>query len=318
MFKLDSINKQILIELEGNCRLTYQTIADKIGLSRSAVKRRVDKLQELGVIEEFVVEFYQNACGLEWLAIDVVTDTLEDVDVFIEKLNDFPVVFVTAWLASGKYLIYGQVDNQYRSYEIGKEIRNMKYVKDVALHPMIPVTNRILSTRSMFQGIGSRIELNNGQLRVLKALLPDARKSISQIVEETNMSSKRVKTILDSLLEHKGIHFTILFNLSAHGNINFVLKLLFNEKKSEPKDVVRWIQKYHSHEYWNSFLFVHEPILMNFFTCSHLKDVSSITRSMEQAPFTISAEPLVIFPSRMNKGLRRLRLEEILADIKLK
>ena len=314
---MDSIDKQILIELEGNCRLTYQTIADKIGLSRSAVKRRVDKLQELGVIEEFVVEFYQNACGLEWLAIDVVTDASEDVDAFIKKLNSFPVVFMTGWLASGKYLIYGQADNQYQSYEIGKEIRIMEFVKDVILHPMIPITNRILSTRSMFQGIGSKMELNNGQLRVLKALLPDARKPISKIVEETNLSSKRVKTILDSLLEHKGIHFTIMFNLSAHGNTNCILKLLFDEKKSEPNDVVRWIQKHHSHEYWNSFLYVHEPVLMNFFTCSNLKNVSSITRSMEQAPFTISAEPLVVFPSRMNKGLRRLRLEEMLSDTKL-
>ena len=314
---MDQIDKNILIELEGNCRLTYQSIADKIGLSRSAVKRRVDTLLELGVIEEFIIELSKNMVGYNWLCADIFTTGSEDTEKFSQALSKHPMVFITTWLGSGRYLNYCHVDSQYSSYELGKFIRKRRYVTKVHLNPMIPVTNKILSPDSQFQGTSEKTEFTNGQLRVLKSLIKDARKPISSIAEETKMSSKRVKALLDEIHSLNAIHFTIHFNFSAGGNINFVLKLVFDEKKAEPTNIVEWIQTHHSYEYWNSFLYVQEPILMNFFSCSHLRDVRRITQSIEKTQYAITAEPLVIYPTKMSKGLGRLRIEELLSKVKL-
>ncbi len=316
MFELDAIDKQILIELDGNCRLTFQTIADNLGLTRSAIKRRVDKLVKLGVIERFSIELSRKMVNCEWMSVELTTTGNEDVRKFIERINKHPMTFVTAWLRNEKYLIYCHVDSQYGSYEIGKFLRSQKEVTSAELQPMLPVTNQILSSRSWFQSSGEAIQLTNGQLRLLQSLLDDARIPISAISAKTGMSSKRIRVLLDELQTSGAVHFTIKFNFSARGNTNFILKLKFNESSFKPKDIVKWIQKRHSHEYWNSFLIVSEPTLLNFFTCSNLKDVERITLDAKNASFTISAEPMILYPCHASRSLGRVRLEELLSGMR--
>ncbi len=48
---LDSFDKKILHKLQLNCRMASEVIAAEIGLSPSAVQRRIKKLREEGVIE---------------------------------------------------------------------------------------------------------------------------------------------------------------------------------------------------------------------------------------------------------------------------
>jgi len=47
---LDSFDKKILHLLQLNCRMASDLIADKVGLSASAVQRRIKRLKEEGII----------------------------------------------------------------------------------------------------------------------------------------------------------------------------------------------------------------------------------------------------------------------------
>ena len=53
MFPLDLLDKQIILALNVNCRTSYQALAHELGLSVNAVKKRINKLIETGVILEF-------------------------------------------------------------------------------------------------------------------------------------------------------------------------------------------------------------------------------------------------------------------------
>ncbi len=48
---LDSFDKKILEQLQLNCRLASELIAEQVGLSASAVQRRIKRLKEEGVIQ---------------------------------------------------------------------------------------------------------------------------------------------------------------------------------------------------------------------------------------------------------------------------
>ena len=50
---LDSFDQQILSLLTKNARYSYSEIGDIIGLSRVAVKSRIDALEKKGIIEEY-------------------------------------------------------------------------------------------------------------------------------------------------------------------------------------------------------------------------------------------------------------------------
>ena len=50
---LDALDQQIVSLLIENARLSYSDIGEKVGLSRVAVKSRIQALEQRGVIEEY-------------------------------------------------------------------------------------------------------------------------------------------------------------------------------------------------------------------------------------------------------------------------
>lgn len=62
---LDPIDEAILRELARDARASYAQIGAQVSLSAPAVKRRVDRLRESGVIRSFTVELDHSALGWE-------------------------------------------------------------------------------------------------------------------------------------------------------------------------------------------------------------------------------------------------------------
>jgi DNA-binding Lrp family transcriptional regulator len=52
---MDLIDKQIILELMGNCRTTYRSIGKKLGLSSLSARKRVMKLRESGLISRGLI-----------------------------------------------------------------------------------------------------------------------------------------------------------------------------------------------------------------------------------------------------------------------
>jgi Lrp/AsnC family leucine-responsive transcriptional regulator len=61
---LDKLDKGILRLLQENGRETYDVIGEQVGLSSSAVLRRVKRLEEAGVIDHYVALVRPEAVGL--------------------------------------------------------------------------------------------------------------------------------------------------------------------------------------------------------------------------------------------------------------
>lgn len=61
---LDKLDRAILQRLQHNGRETYDVIGEQVGLSSSAVLRRVKRLEEMGVIERYVALVRPESVGL--------------------------------------------------------------------------------------------------------------------------------------------------------------------------------------------------------------------------------------------------------------
>jgi Lrp/AsnC family transcriptional regulator, leucine-responsive regulatory protein len=64
MEALDKLDRQILRSLQVDGRATYEQIAEAVGLSASAVLRRVKRLEEARVIDRYVALVRPEAVGL--------------------------------------------------------------------------------------------------------------------------------------------------------------------------------------------------------------------------------------------------------------
>jgi len=64
METLDKLDRQILRKLQDDGRATYDQLAEQVGLSASAVLRRVKRLEESGVIDRYVALVKPESVGL--------------------------------------------------------------------------------------------------------------------------------------------------------------------------------------------------------------------------------------------------------------
>jgi len=60
---VDALDRHIIRELQTDARLTNQALADRVGLSESACLRRVRRLEQDGLIQQYVALVNQAAAG---------------------------------------------------------------------------------------------------------------------------------------------------------------------------------------------------------------------------------------------------------------
>jgi Lrp/AsnC family transcriptional regulator, leucine-responsive regulatory protein len=102
---LDKLDKSILRALQQNGRETYDVIGEQVGLSPSAVLRRVKRLEDAGVIDRYVALVRPEAVGLGLTAyinvrLEKHTETHKrnPMDVFRASVQGWPEVVECAAL----------------------------------------------------------------------------------------------------------------------------------------------------------------------------------------------------------------------------
>lgn len=63
MHRVDDFDERILAELSAHARATFAEVGERVNLSASAVKRRVDRMLDRGVIKGFTTVIDRNALG---------------------------------------------------------------------------------------------------------------------------------------------------------------------------------------------------------------------------------------------------------------
>jgi DNA-binding Lrp family transcriptional regulator len=99
---VDAIDRKILTALNEDGRRTYDSIAADVSLSAPAVKRRVDRLRESGVIRGFTVIVDHQVLGAHTEAlIEMFFAPGTQLDEVATKLAGYPEV-LEAWSITGE------------------------------------------------------------------------------------------------------------------------------------------------------------------------------------------------------------------------
>ncbi|WP_041682829.1 Lrp/AsnC family transcriptional regulator [Pusillimonas sp. T7-7] len=116
--KLDRTDRQILMELQRDGRLSNQELADRVSLSPSPCLRRVRRLEDEGYIERYVALVNPDKVGLKLLAYitvrlnKVFRASHAPVSDFARDVQEWPEV-VECYAMSGDmdYLLRVQVED---------------------------------------------------------------------------------------------------------------------------------------------------------------------------------------------------------------
>jgi Lrp/AsnC family leucine-responsive transcriptional regulator len=89
---VDIIDKQLLDILKDNSRLSFADLGRRIKLSPSAVRERVQKLEDIGIIKKYDIQIDNKKLGFEleaFILLKVFPGQLKDV---LKKIKDFPEI----------------------------------------------------------------------------------------------------------------------------------------------------------------------------------------------------------------------------------
>jgi Lrp/AsnC family leucine-responsive transcriptional regulator len=90
--QVDSLDEQILAELQRNGRLTMKSLAEQVGLSSPAMIERVRRLEERGVISGYRAVIAPEALGRPVTALIEATVDRRNQDAFIHQVQTQPAV----------------------------------------------------------------------------------------------------------------------------------------------------------------------------------------------------------------------------------
>lgn len=121
--KLDKLDRAILRRLQANGRETYDAIGEQIGLSASAVLRRVKRLEDAGIIDRYVALVSPAKVGLGLTAYinvrlekGIGTNRRNPMDAFAASVQNWPEVVECASLSGEMDYLLQVVVSDMRHY----------------------------------------------------------------------------------------------------------------------------------------------------------------------------------------------------------
>lgn len=131
--KLNKIDMDILSLLANDCRISYAEIAREVHLSRMAVRERVMKMTEEGVIERFTLQLNSLKVGLNIeFFLEISTKPLDMDYVANELCKYYEIESIYAITGKNKLNVHGYVkDCEQLNNFIFEEIYKIKGVTEV-------------------------------------------------------------------------------------------------------------------------------------------------------------------------------------------
>jgi len=134
---MDLYDQKILKKLQENARVSYTELGKEIGLSGPAVKERVHKLEESGVIQGYKAKLDFSKLGFTLTVIINFKMNPGNIKRFIDKLKDMPEIVECNRVTGGDNLIMKV---------ILKETEELEKLINTLIEYGVPTTSVVLST----------------------------------------------------------------------------------------------------------------------------------------------------------------------------
>lgn len=182
---MDSKDFQLLVELYGNARQSYQSLGRQVSLSAPAVRDRLNRLKSKGILQGFM------------LVIDSSVFDRDDLLLFFHGnfsrksvLAAFAVPDIS-WVA---WKVDGRITLRLWTRNVDMAIDNLKAI--LGIRPSM----QALKPRQKM-----RVRLSKADLIIMDALVEQPRTPFGELLKFTGLSPKTVRKHLDQLLEARTI-----------------------------------------------------------------------------------------------------------------
>lgn len=204
MYKLDLKDRKLIYELDCNSRQTIQQLAKKIGLSKDAVKYRIEKLLKEGIIKSFnaVVDsgklgFYSFRILIKFYQLSPSKEQ-EIINFLLKNKNLVWLVQVEGNWDINTWFLYKSIEEMNSFWnELIKKYNNYISKKEFGIYTKIIYFRRTYlfeKDKNSFSmpivSLPKQQKLDESDLKIVELLSANARMSIVEIAEKAGITPK--------------------------------------------------------------------------------------------------------------------------------
>ncbi len=294
---MDLLDKSIILELMYNSRASCQNLAEKFSSSRGVVRKRIERLQDIGVIEHFTAWYSLAMIEANLVLSHITTDQQTEKDEILRNLERNPMIHAVIPTVSHDFVVHAEAISLDGLSNLGVSIRKLRGVNKAELHPI--QFNR-----------GKKFEMKKIHLRVMSALFLNSRLSGAEIARRTALSPRSVRRALNEIVAGQGIIFGIARNPGAESGLHFYVKTTWDDRKTEAGAIIKQTQQIFPEATWESYVSACSPTLFTRFFVGYAKDAERISSAISGFEGVESIENLVLYPARVTSSLSRERLKD--------
>ena len=258
---------KILSILLDNCRESDRSIGIKLKMSGGTVKSRREKMQDAGIIQQYVLKVEPPLFGFGVLYVVV---TGQDTDNILQqcKLVGKPYLMVPC---VGGVTVCGVV---VKGDEIEQKIDLAKtLMKDVRILSIFEAQ----STSNTSSNTSSHNKLTRTDFEILKKLITSPRQKTHTMAKDTALSVKTISRCRDKLYDNSDIQFTLTYDpKKLYEYIPFAI--LVWTKHESTDDIVKINEKFSQYYLQIPFLAKNQVVL--FMYCKTIFEMDEITQQI--------------------------------------
>ncbi|MFW9849716.1 MAG: Lrp/AsnC family transcriptional regulator, partial [Candidatus Thorarchaeota archaeon] len=280
---MDSIDRGILLDLRRNCRTTLSELAERHGVTGTAIRKRIASLEEKGVIREYVVEISRAMVNSEVAFILIYTDKTIDDDSFAELVFKHPLVYQVHYDSFGTCITLAEYSGTEQLSDLSTYLRRLESVNEMEVHTL-PVPR------------GNSESLTNLQLRVLAPLLKDPKMRVSDIAHISGLTVRRVRKILNELTNSGSVVFTISLAMSASDATFIAYRMTWDSKVITPDRIKEILEEKYPNEFYNLSYSALEPVMWCDFLLEHIRDSEPLSSFLRSLPSIDLRNTIMVYP----------------------
>lgn len=274
---MDKLDLQILSILLDNCRESDRQIGNKIGISGAAVKSRIEKMIQNGIIENFALKIEPPVLGYNVLYIVITGQNIDEILKQVALIGEpFFVVPCVGGITVCSIVIK---ENVKQKIELAKNL-----MRDVRFLSIFEAENP-----------GIRSDLTKTDLEIINQLLKNPRIKIEELSRLTKLSTKTIARSLKKLQNDEAILFTLIYDPSKFQQYISFAVLVWVEK--DLSETLKQLTK----KFSNSFLqkpFIAKNQIVLFLYSNNIFELDNITQKVREVLGVASAD--LFIPKKIN------------------
>ncbi len=264
---MDELDRKLIISLQRDPRLTYREISNQLCISVPTAQRRVESLFNSGRIRSIRYRLSLDALGGKWVFFHGQAKIKLTSEV-IKGLMDHGSISRVLQCAYNYVACHVDI----REQEDIAEVMSFLMERLDLVDPKISIMSCKSSSSGLFSyrketiqnsSHGNLNNLTNTDMKIIRQLNEDGRKTIRSISQETGISSRTIKKRIDFMLKNGLIENEVDFYLGVSGDIWFASYVRLNDPASKDRFFDQ-MSKYGGHMYTSGWDYSNAPDLVTF------------------------------------------------------